>query len=229
MLFSLLFSLGVLLIGGVVLAVMYFRRRDKKPEEAGFIPVVRIADGCIETPHGYSAVLKLTPVNYYLLTPEEQSAFEAALMEALRSLDIPVQFFTTARSVDMRGPASELRQIGMRETGVRAVYARSLAAVLDNVVKVRTLKTRDACIVVSDPERDKADVKAARVAEMFARAKVRSARLQDAELADFLYEVLNRDPLFKPSQAVEKGALSEFAVGKGVVVGAGEPDFSGRS
>lgn len=228
MLFSLLFSLGVMLVGTAALAVMYFRLRGKTPPGVDFVPVRKIAGGCIETPQGYSAVLKLYPVNYHLLTPEEQNAFEAALMDVLRSMDMPVQFFTTARSVDMRGPASELRQIGMRETGVRANYARSLAAVLEGVVRVRTLRTRSAYLVVSDADREKVEVKAARAAEMLARARVRSARLGDSELADFLYEVLNRDPLFKPSAAVEKGALSEFTVGKGVVVGAGEPDFSGR-
>jgi len=218
MLTSLIISLVIFAFGIIFFLVLYLKNR-KAPRKTGkhFFSIDNIQEGILEVSGSYCRILKLSPVNYYLLTPDEKQAFEHSLMDVLRSLNVPFQVFSTARAVDARGPAEQMRIIAGKEKGVRAEYAWKLASILEATVRHRALRARDAHIIVSGSSEEEVNANALQVASAFSRARVNLVSLNSEETADLLYEVMNRDPLFKPSLAVAKGALEDFTAGKGVV------------
>lgn len=218
MLTSLIISLVIFAFGIIFFLVLYLKNR-KAPRKTGeqFFSINNIQRGIVELPSSYCRISKLSPVNYYLLTPDEKQAFEHSLMDVLRSLNVPFQVFSTARAVDAREPAEWMKKIAREEKGVRAEYAWSLASILEATVRHSTLRARDAYIIVSGSSEEEVNANALQVANAFSRARINLTAVSSEETADLLYEVLNRNPLFKPSRAVAKGAFEDFTAGKGVV------------
>jgi len=216
---SLLISLGIFIAGVIVLVVFYLKnKKTSKPQVESFFPVEEIVNGALKIGASYVKILSVQPVNYYLLNPSDQQAFEEALMDAVRSLNIPFQVFSTVRSVDVRIPSMQLKEISVHETPVRAKYARDLAGFLEATVSEKAFQQRNTFVIVWSDSLQDLDSRMYQAIEAFSRARVTLIPLNTAESIDLLYELFNRDAIFKPALAVQQGALEKFVKGKGIVI-----------
>lgn len=94
----------------------------KKNSSIDFLSIEDIKDGLlILKGNRYRAVVTADPVNFSLLSEEEQGAVEAAFISLLLSLSFPLQFFTIVKPVDVSESIEEFRERlqflpeGMRE------------------------------------------------------------------------------------------------------------------
>ena len=220
---SLMITLAIFVIGAIALLVIYLKsKKTPKPQTESFFPVEEIINGSLKIGSSFIRILSVQPVNYYLLNPSDQQAFEEALMDAVRSLNIPFQVFSTVRSVDVRIPSLQLKEIAVQETPVRARYAKDLANYLEATVSEKAFQKRDTFVVVWADTLQDVDSHMYQAMEAFSRARVTLIPLGSAEVVDLLYELFNRDAIFKPSLSVERGALEKFVKGRGIVIQAKE-------
>ncbi|MDK2888057.1 MAG: hypothetical protein PWP72_935 [Thermoanaerobacter sp.] len=175
----------------------------------------------------YRMILRLTPVNFDLLSEGEQHVIENALMAACQGLDFPVQFLCTAEAVDTRAAMAELYSSAARETSaVRRNYADVLLSYLDTLMSQRSVLVRRSYAVIgcdgqpAEKARGILEHRAAVLAGALSRAKVTAVVLSSDEIVDLLHHLLNRNRAVRPSDLVGAGALDLCVSGKGVVTGA---------
>ncbi|MBC7106728.1 MAG: hypothetical protein H5T97_12410 [Firmicutes bacterium] len=183
--------------------------------------VVRLRDGrrCL--------VLRLTPVNFDLMSDAEQHRVETALLQACVGLDFPVQFLATTEAVETRDAVAALaRSPGLADSPPRQEYARQLALHLESLAQSRAVLVRQVYAAVWTSQEDEQKAwrelhrRADGLAGGLARAGVSAYVLDSEAVLDVLCRVLNRGRKYAPSEAVEAGAL-EMWVGGARLGGAG--------
>ncbi|MGI9951311.1 hypothetical protein V3F56_03025 [Moorellaceae bacterium AZ2] len=227
-------ALLVLLLAS--LGALYFMNRrtgeqkDKKErslfslmcpvENVSEMPVVRGSGeterwGLIMLPgNAYRVVLALRGINYHLLTDEEKNAIASALRGAAFALGYNVQFFTTTQMLDLTRAAQEIADLGKELTGPMAEYAFMQIQYFEALSRTRQVTARQAYAVlgVTAQSREKAERDLYSLVSRFASAVepvgARVRVLSREALYDLLFALMNRDRIFKPSAALQKGAVS---------------------
>jgi hypothetical protein len=182
--------------------------------------IVRLKDGrrCL--------VLRLTPVNFDLMSDAEQHRVETALLQACVGLDFPVQFLATTEAVETRDAVAALaRSPGPAESPLRQEYARQLAFHLESLAQSRAVLVRQAYAAVwtwqEDEEKALRELhrRADSLAGGLSRAGVSARVLDSAAVLDVLCRVLNRGRKYAPSETVEAGALEMWVRGAALTAG----------
>jgi len=220
---SLLLSFGILILGGVILALIFAKSKKEsdpaKIKQNELFPVQSIENGIITTPYGLVRFLKVIPMNYFLLSDEEKEVFERSLMDLLRAVDFPVQFFSYMKAINMRENVMELKSLAREmDSEIKRNYAENLAATLQGIFKTRVYKTSDSYLVILADDRETLESRMILVGSLFDRARITLKPATSEELTDILHEIFNRNSIFRPSIATEHGVLEDLVIGKGLVI-----------
>lgn len=189
------------------------------------MPVVRGSGeverwGLLVLPDGaYRIVLALRGINFNLLTDEEKSRIAASLRGAAFALGYNVQFFTTTQMLDLSRAAQEIAELGRDLTGPLAEYAFTQIQYFEMLSRTRQVTTRRAYAVlgVTAQSREQAERELYSLASRFAAsvepvgAKVRV--LTPEAVYDLLFSLMNRDRIFRPSVALQRGGMSLYKGG----------------
>ncbi|RKO65689.1 hypothetical protein [Desulfofundulus salinus] len=202
-------------------------RKKAGPSLRDLWEIKDVRDGVVYlTRNRYRIILRLTPVNFDLLSEGEQHVIENALMAVCQGLDFPVQFLCTAETVDTRAAIAELYSHAAGETSaVRQNYAEVLLSYLDTLMSQRSVLVRRSYAVVGcdgqpyEKARGILEHRAAALAGALSRAKVAAVVLSSDEIVDLLHHLLNRNKVVRPSDLVGAGALDLCVSGKGVITG----------
>ena len=197
----------------------------KKNSSIDFLSIEDIKDGLlILKGNRYRAVVTADPVNFSLLSEEEQGAVEAAFISLLLSLSFPLQFFTIVKPVDVSESIEEFRERlqflpeGMRE------YEKELEEFLGYFSK-QTITTESYVVVPYDDTAggyDRAGSEIMRrvhmIVEGLAKCGLMPRILGTDELLELMFFVLNRDGNIRVNNLIKAGAFELYK--KGVKLGA---------
>lgn len=189
-----------------------------------------VREGVITLTGGrYRAVLRVSSVNYHLLSQGEQHAVEGALMQMAMSFSFPVQFLVTTEMADARHCISGIRGRLPEMNEKMRQYAADLAGCLEAVTRDRSVYVRRAYAVVGydtsegfGSARGELMRRAGTVMEGLARARVAAELLDTEGIIDLLHRVFNRGRTVKPSELVASGGLSLYSNGRGYEVGSAQ-------
>lgn len=197
----------------------------KKNSSIDFLSIEDIKDGLlILKGNRYRAVVTADPVNFSLLSEEEQGAVEAAFISLLLSLSFPLQFFTIVKPVDVSESIEEFRERlqflpeGMRE------YEKELEEFLGYFSK-QTITTESYVVVPYDDtargyDRARSEImrRVHMIVEGLAKCGLMPRILGTDELLELMFFVLNRDGNIRVNNLIKAGAFELYK--KGVKLGA---------
>ncbi|GAB6116409.1 hypothetical protein JCM16816_24460 [Thermoanaerobacter brockii subsp. lactiethylicus] len=197
----------------------------KKNSSINFLSIEDIKDGLlILKGNRYRAVVTADPVNFSLLSEEEQGAVEAAFISLLLSLSFPLQFFTIVKPVDVSESIEEFRERlqflpeGMRE------YEKELEEFLGYFSK-QTITTESYVVVPYDDtaggyDRARSEImrRVHMIVEGLAKCGLMPRILGTDELLELMFFVLNRDGNIRVNNLIKAGAFELYK--KGVKLGA---------
>ncbi|ABY92020.1 hypothetical protein [Thermoanaerobacter sp. X514] len=197
----------------------------KKNSSINFLSIEDIKDRLlILKGNRYRAVVTADPVNFSLLSEEEQGAVEAAFISLLLSLSFPLQFFTIVKPVDVSESIEEFRERlqflpeGMRE------YEKELEEFLGYFSK-QTITTESYVVVPYDDtaggyDRARSEImrRVHMIVEGLAKCGLMPRILGTDELLELMFFVLNRDGNIRVNNLIKAGAFELYK--KGVKLGA---------
>jgi hypothetical protein len=197
----------------------------KKNSSIDFLSIEDIKDRLlILKGNRYRAVVTADPVNFSLLSEEEQGAVEAAFISLLLSLSFPLQFFTIVKPVDVSESIEEFRERlqflpeGMRE------YEKELEEFLGYFSK-QTITTESYVVVPYDDtaggyDRARSEImrRVHMIVEGLAKCGLMPRILGTDELLELMFFVLNRDGNIRVNNLIKAGAFELYK--KGVTLGA---------
>ncbi|MEW8997571.1 MAG: hypothetical protein AB2462_07080 [Thermoanaerobacter sp.] len=197
----------------------------KKNSSINFLSIEDIKDRLlILKGNRYRAVVTADPVNFSLLSEEEQGAVEAAFISLLLSLSFPLQFFTIVKPVDVSESIEEFRERlqflpeGMRE------YEKELEEFLGYFSK-QTITTESYVVIPYDDtaggyDRARSEImrRVHMVVEGLAKCGLMPRILGTDELLELMFFVLNRDGNIRVNNLIKAGAFELYK--KGVKLGA---------
>lgn len=192
----------------------------KKNSSVNFLDIEDIKDGLlILKGNRYRAVITADPVNFSLLSEEEQEGLEAAFINLLLSLSFPLQFFTVVKPVDVSESIEGFRERlqflpeGMRE------YEKELEEFLGYFSR-QTITTESYVVVpYDDSSREYARARGElmrrvhMVTEGLAKCGLMPRILGTDELLELMFFVLNRDGSIKVNTLIRTGALELYKKG----------------
>lgn len=196
---------------------MFFKRG---PSNADFLNIEDVRDGLLVLKGGrYRAVVTAGPVNFSLLSEEEQEAVEGAFGTFLLGLSFPLQFFTMVKPVDVSESIMEFRSNLKSLPEGMVEYERELENFLGYFAK-QTITTESYVIVPYDDAArgyDKARGEMMRRVHMVVEGLVKCGLmprvLSTDELIEFMFFVLNRDPHIKANGLIKAGVLELYKKG----------------
>jgi hypothetical protein len=179
----------------------------------------------IMTEGRYCIICRMSAADFWLLSGPDQDSIEDAAAAALIQLSFPVQFVTTAQAVDTRAAVEDLRikaaglPVGLREMAMqRAEY-------LSTISKSKTASARQAYLVISFATHngfefayDELQARLMLTASALAGANVSLEILRSEAVVDLLAHILDRGSAWRPSDVVETGGMSLYAVPEKEVV-----------
>ncbi|MBO8128956.1 MAG: hypothetical protein H0Z39_07125 [Peptococcaceae bacterium] len=205
--------------------------KEKKQRRDGLQWLWEIEDvrnGVLQlTNNRYRAILRITPINVALMSEEEQTATEDALMACAMGISFPVQFVSATNTVDTRHAVSGIAARATRDPSpIRQAYAEQLCQYLDAIQDTKGVLSREIYVVVTSDQRDpgkaaqELDHRCAVLANSLGRANVVVERLSSEAIVDLLHHQLNRGKRVRPSEVVAAGGLDLCLTGKkGVPLG----------
>ncbi|ERM92486.1 hypothetical protein O163_04795 [Caldanaerobacter subterraneus subsp. yonseiensis KB-1] len=186
----------------------------KKSSSAAFLNIEDIKDGLlILKGNRYRAFVTADPVNFSLLSEEEQEGLEAAFISLLLSLSFPLQFFTVVKPVDVSESIEEFRsRLKLLPEGMRE-YEKELEEFLGYFSK-QTITTESYVVIPYDDtaggyDRARSEImrRVYMVAEGLAKCGLMPRILGTDELLGLMFFVLNRDGNIKVNTLIKSGAL----------------------
>ncbi len=168
----------------------------------------------------YRIIMTIRGVNFYLLNAEEQQSIAGALQRMAFALEYKVQFYTSNQMLDLSRAAQELLDIAGDLTGPLGEYALMQYQYFNELSRTRKITSRQtyAVLGVSIPNREEAERELYTLVKRFENAirpvGARADVLSPEAVVDTLYAIFNRDRVFKPSVAIDKGALSPVKEGE---------------
>ncbi|MCS5696922.1 hypothetical protein NZJ93_12620 [Desulfofundulus thermocisternus] len=173
----------------------------------------------------YRMILRINPIDFMLVSVPEQTNIESSLMALAMSLSFPVQVFTTSEMVDAREVITNIYKHAPSLPEPLRDYSMELAAYIDALTANRSVNIRRSYLIISldkDPKGFKHAYqellrRSMIVANGFSRAKIVVDILDSNAVIDLLYNVFNGRSMFRPSEAVDAGALELYKGGMQLV------------
>lgn len=194
------------------------KRREKKLTLKDLWEVEDIRQGVVVLTGGrYRMVCRVSTADFWLLSDEEQNEVEDYAASALMQLTFPVQVLTTSQSVDVRSIVEELRNADL-PPALKDLAAQR-ADFLEAMSQERGANARQAYLVVPfdtphgfEFARGELQARVALLADALAAARVRVEVLSSDAVVDLLSHLLNRGRPWRPSEAVEAGAMTLYHI-----------------
>ncbi|WP_207641011.1 hypothetical protein [Desulfofalx alkaliphila] len=178
-----------------------------------------IRNGVVITDDNYHRlIIRIGSLDYYLMSPEEQTVVENVLISLALSLNFPLQLFTTTEMVDTKNCIATMynRLNDPLLDNMRAYLINSIEY-LDGLMQNRSVHVRRSYVVIST---NKVEPLSKATAELYRRAEtvmgnlsrcgIKSEILDSNGVIDLLYRVLNRGRTVKPSELIVTGGTSLF-------------------
>ncbi|MGB9792594.1 MAG: hypothetical protein ACPLTR_08475 [Thermacetogeniaceae bacterium] len=205
--------------------------KSKKVKEASLKDLWEVEDvrrGVVVLSGGrYRIICRVSATDFWLLSDTEQNAIEDAAAAALMQLTFPVQVVMTSQAVDTRAAVEELRQGAARLSGTMQEMAHMMADYMGALMQEKAAAARQAYLVIPydtpkgfDHAFGELQARLANLASAFEGARIRVEPLSSEAVLDLLSHALNRGRVWKPSEAVEAGALSLYIVSERSVANA---------
>lgn len=198
----------------------------RKKSRTGFLDIEDIRNGMIHLRgRRYRSVVTADPINFSLLSEEEQEAVEAAFGSMMMSLSFPVQLVIITRPVDMRDSILELRKnLGVLPRTM-AEYEMELERFLAYFAG-QTMITETFMVVPYDDEAgdyDRARGELMRrtraVMEGLSKCGINPRMLDTGGLIQFLFAFFDRDSSLRTGDLLEVGALELYKGGRNIGAG----------
>lgn len=185
-----------------------------------------VRHGVLVLPGGrYRAVCRVSAADFWLLSDEQQDAVEDAAIAALRQLTFPVQVLVTSQSLDVRDAVGELRRQAAELPPALGELALARAEYLSALARNKAAAVRQAYMVIPyatskgfEHARAELEARVLMLADALAGARLRLERLSSEALVDLLAHLLRRGRPWRPSEAVEAGAMALYHVSERSVV-----------
>lgn len=200
----------------------------KKKENLSLKDILEIQDiqkGIIILPNDtYCAICSLSSPDFYLLGEVGQENVEDGAAGVLMQLNYPVQLITTAESLDTRSAVQEITDNIENLSPLLQDLASARAEYLEILMRDRAVSAKQAYIVLPfvttkgfNNAYAELQARIASVTGVFAGAKVSISPLKDAAILDLVSHLLNRNRLFRPSEALADGVITPFHLSEGQV------------
>lgn len=194
--------------------------RKNRSGGAAFIDIEDIRDGLIHLKGGrYRSIITADPINFSLLSDEEQESVEGAFGNFLMGLSFPVQFLVHTRPVDMRDTLQELRKNLSSLPQNMVEYEAELEKFLSYFAG-QIMITETYMVVPFDGKRgsyEKARGELMRrcrvVIEGLSKCGLNPRMLDTNELLQFLFSFFNKDSTVRIKDLIQLGALELYKKG----------------
>jgi len=196
---------------------------NAKKRKEGFLDIEDIKDGMIHLKgRRYRSVITADPINFSLLSEEEQESVESAFGSMLMSLSFPVQFVINTKPVDMRDSILELRKnLGMFPENM-AEYEAELERFLSYFAGQIMITEAYMVIPYDDEagnyERARGELmrRVQTAIEGLSRCGVNPGMLDTEELIQFLFAFFDKDNSIRTGDLIKSGALELYKAGRSV-------------
>ncbi|ABP68236.1 hypothetical protein Csac_2665 [Caldicellulosiruptor saccharolyticus DSM 8903] len=180
---------------------------------------------CIEG-NTYSRIFYFSTPDFVLLSDSEQQLFENDLITIARTIDIPVQLFTTVQRVDTAAYIEILDNVinNIDTTEQIKMYTKALKDRLERLRTGSEFFVRKNYIILSVADQrqdiaiDRLELEAKKLFQLFKRASIKVFQLDRNSVLQLFRDILRRDSTLLVKKAIESGALSTILTGKGIVV-----------
>jgi len=167
----------------------------------------------------YRLICRMSAADFWLLSETEQNDVEDAAAAALMQLSFPVQVLTTSQAVDTKAAVNDLRQRAPGLSGALREMALARAEYLDALTKEKATSARQAYIVIPydtvkgfNQAFGELHARLSLLADALSGAKVHTETLSSEAVVDLLAHMMNRGSAWRPSEAVEAGAMSLYSI-----------------
>lgn len=208
----------------------YILNKKDKNELIKLIGIKKIKDNLITLiDNNFRSVLSISSPDFELLTDDEQSTFENALMRFALSLNFPVQFFTTTIKIETKEPVKMIENFinsdEEMELDKLKSYASKLKEQLEAIENERGVHVRQSfCITgtdnVYDEKRMIMELKNRNdtIAAGLSAARMKVNRLNSKRIAQLLSDYFNKHSNANIDKLINDGALELYSEGLGVVI-----------
>jgi len=203
------------------------KNKEKQGELRSLFDITNILeDGtiCIGE-NTYTRIYYFSTPDFSLLSESEQQFFENDLITIVRSIDIPVQLFTTVQRVEIAGYIDMLDNV-INNIETPETIKRYTKALKDRLEYMRTSDeffVRKDYIILSVAEQrqdialDKLNLEEKKLFQLFKRASIRVYQLDRISVLQLLRDQLRRGNSLLLSKAVKSGALATIITGRGII------------
>ncbi len=170
----------------------------------------------------YRAVVTADPVNFSLLSDEEQESVEAAFGSMLMSISFPVQFVINTKPVDMRDSILELRKNLATLPQNMVEYEAELERFLSYFAGQIMITEAHMVIPYDDEagnyERARGELmrRVQVVIEGLSKCGLAPRMLDTEELIQFMFSFFDRDNTIRAGDMVKSGAFELYKTGSEV-------------
>ena len=204
--------------------------KKEKNELQKKIGIKRIKDNVILLNDGnYRAILSISSPDFELLTEEEQSSFENALIQFGLSLTFPVQFFTTTIKIETKDPVKIIEKFLNEDNDMELEklknYGIKLKQQLEAIENERGIQVRQSfCIVGTDNVTDEKRMimelrnRADTIISGLSAARMKVNIMNSTRIAQLLSDYFNKHSNTNIENMINDGALELYSEGLGVVI-----------
>lgn len=212
------------------------QKEDKPVNVKEYIPVQDIwGNMVVLDKNEYVLYIKVGAANFNLMSLPEQDRFESVLIQVANQFKYPTQIYKMAPMVDVSpiydAMSNNLTKLPNDEV---KMYTAHLIDEMDMLSHQRNILDEERYLILNyttllGPEKAKGELerRGNSLVRALDRANLRGKILDTTEIGDFLYRVFNRGSTFKPSNAVNSGALEPLVQGRrGIGVVNSEEDIA---
>lgn len=203
------------------------KKREKQGDLRSLFNITNILeDGtiCIGE-NTYTRIYYFSTPDFSLLSESEQQLFENDLITIVRTIDVPVQLFTTVQRVDIAGYIDTLNSIinNVDTPEQLKAYTKALKDRLEYMRTSDEFFVRKNYIILSVAEQrqdiamDRLDLEEKKLFQLFKRASIRVYQLDRISVLQLLRDQLRRGSTLLISKAVKSGALASIITGRGII------------
>jgi hypothetical protein len=165
----------------------------------------------------YCAICRLSSPDFYLLGEDGQTNVEDAAAGVLMQLTYPVVTLVTGESLDTRPAIQEIKENLEKLPPLLQELAKSRADYLEVTMQSKSLSAKQAYLIVPyitnkgfDFAFGELQDRVAGLTGAFAGARVTLEILPTNAIFDLLSHLLNRNRLFRPSEAMEYEIINPY-------------------
>jgi conjugal transfer ATP-binding protein TraC len=164
------------------------------------------------------AILKVKPINFQILNNKEKEAITQTFQKFLNSLDFPIQILMTTTKLELEGYFSILEERvkeTVKKTGNR-IYKKNLKSYkehIETVIEENKVMNRNFYIIIKEASVIDLSIQVSIVQEKLDNLKIKSERLRDFEIKEFLIDFFNEEYKDKePEGVIDKDLLMHYLI-----------------